>query len=244
MTTPPPGREETLALVVAKAPQPGRVKTRLASTIGSHLAAELAHAMLLDTVDACRTEIGPTGLLCADHDDVQHLRELAGSMTPIVVQEPGDLGAALRTGVRAGCQLAHAVLLVSADIPGPPPNALRAAAAHLRDGADVVVGPGEDGGYWLIGVRQDHPGLFDRIPWSTGDVLAATLEQCRLLSLDARLVDRWRDLDTLADLELLVERRSTLPGRRTAAWLDELHPFSVTEPDTTPTTPTQEVLPR
>ena len=88
-------------------------------------------------------------------------------------------------------------LLVSSDIPGVPAGALHRAVALLGEGVDVVLGPGHDGGYWLIGVREQHPGLFDGIPWSTAAVLEATLARCRELSLDVRLLEPWRDIDTM-----------------------------------------------
>ena len=166
VTTVPPGREEPIVLVVAKAPVPGRAKTRLATTIGPTQAAALAQAMLLDTLDGCRREVRIVGVLCASSDEV------------------GLLG----------------------------------------EGADVVLGPGCDGGYWLIGAREQYPGLFDSIPWSTAGVLEATLARCRELSLDARLLEPWRDIDTMDDVAALGDRLETLPGRRTAAALAGLNP--------------------
>jgi uncharacterized protein len=212
----PPGREEPIALIVAKAPVPGRVKTRLALAVGAPQAAALAQAMLLDTLDGCRREIGNVGILCTCGDELAILAELAGSGTPIVVQEGDGLGDALRTGVRHSLGFGGCALLVSSDIPGVPAGALREAVCLLEEGVDVVLGPGYDGGYWLIGVRELHPGLFEMIPWSTAGVLDATLARCRDLSLNARLLDRWRDIDTRDDVAALVDQIETLPGRRTA----------------------------
>ena len=100
-------------------------------------------------------------------------------------------------------------------------------SALLGEGADVVLGPGHDGGYWLIGAREQHPGLFDGIPWSTAAVLEASLTRCRDLSLEVRLLEPWRDVDTMSDVAALADTLETLPGRRTA---DALGRLAATDP--------------
>jgi len=218
----PPGREEPIVLVVAKAPVPGRAKTRLAASIGSEQAAALGRAMLLDTLEGCRGEVPVVGVLCANDDDVELLAGLAGPGAPVVVQEGAGLSDALQAGVRHCLARGGIALLVSSDIPGVPAGALHRAAALLGEGADVVLGPGHDGGYWLIGVREQHPGLFDRIPWSTAAVLEATLARCAQFALEVRLLEPWRDVDTVSDVAALADALETLPGRRTAEALGRL----------------------
>jgi glycosyltransferase A (GT-A) superfamily protein (DUF2064 family) len=178
--------------------------------------------MLLDTLDGCRREVHTVGVLCAGPDEVGLLAELAGPGAPVVVQEGDGLGNALRTGVRHALGLGGIALLVSSDIPGVPAGALTNAVRLLGEGVDVVLGPGYDGGYWLIGVREHHPELFDDIPWSTAGVLEATLARCHDLSLETRLLDPWRDIDTIDDVVSVTDRIETLPGRRTAEALARL----------------------
>jgi len=222
VTVVPPGREEPIVLVVAKAPVAGRVKTRLAAEIGPDAAAALGRDMLLDTLDGCRREVPVVGVLCAKGDDVEMLAQLAGPGAPVVIQEGAGLSDALQAGVRHCLARGGAALLVSSDIPGVPAGALDRAAALLGEGTDVVLGPGHDGGYWLIGVREQHPGLFDGVPWSTAAVLEVTLARCSDLSLDVRLLEPWRDIDTMTDVAALAEALETLPGRRTADALGRL----------------------
>lgn len=222
MSAVPPGREEPIVLVIAKAPVAGRVKTRLAAAIGPEQAAALACAMLLDTLEGCRREVPLVGVLCANGDDVEMLAELAGPGAPVVAQQGAGLGDALRTGVRHALTRGGIALLVSSDIAGIPTGSLLHAVESLREGTDVVLGPGLDGGYWLIGVREQHPGLFEGIPWSTGQVLDATLARCGELSLKTRLLEPWRDIDTTDDLSALADGLATLPGRRTAEALGRL----------------------
>lgn len=239
VTAGPPGRRASIALVVAKAPAPGRAKTRLAASVGAQAAAALAEALLLDTLDGCRAEADRVGLLCASPDDVAALRDLAGPDAPIVVQDGAGLSAALASGARAGLALARAVLLVSADVPGVPPGALGRAVRLLDGGVDVVLGPGDDGGYWLVALRAEHPGLFDGMAWSTGDVLADTLTRARQLGLAVELVDAWRDVDTAADLAALAAAADALPGRRAAAAIAML--AAADPPTPLDATPSQEV---
>ena len=99
------------------------------------------------------------------------------------------------------------------------------AARHLAGGrSDVVLGPCEDGGYYLIGLAAPQPALFEGIPWSTDAVLALTLEKARRHDLSVHLLPPWFDVDTEADLRRL--RAALAPGndgpRRTAEFLRRL----------------------
>lgn len=224
----PPGREEPFVLVIAKAPVPGRSKTRLAASIGVAPAATLARAMLLDTFEGCRLAFSDVGIVCSEGDDVPLLTELVGPDAPVILQQGIGLSGALTTGVRYGLARRGTALLVSSDIPGVPPGSLEAAATLLDDGIDVVLGPGHDGGYWLLGLRGEHPELFAGIVWSTGSVLETTLARCAVLGLEARLLEPWRDIDTDEDISALREVLDRLPGIRTRTVLANLQSVAST----------------
>ncbi|HEX7124231.1 MAG TPA: DUF2064 domain-containing protein, partial [Thermodesulfobacteriota bacterium] len=87
------------------------------------------------------------------------------------------------------------------------------------DGADLVLGPADDGGYYLIGLRSPQPSLFEGIPWSTGAVLAETRRRAEASGLRTALLPAWFDLDTAADLERLRRSLGGDEGRRTGAFL-------------------------
>jgi uncharacterized protein len=207
-------------LVVAKAPVPGRAKTRLVPPLTIEAAAALQEALLLDTVETCAREIDDVRLLHASADEAAALRCLVPGVA-LERQEGQGLADALRLGVRRHTR-AGAAAFVSSDIPGVPAGSITAAFAALDDGADVVLGPALDGGYWLVAMRANHEAVFRGIPWSTPAVLATTLEQCRASDLRVALVERCRDIDTSADLAALAAGIDRARSRHTAAMLDAL----------------------
>jgi rSAM/selenodomain-associated transferase 1 len=208
-------------LIVAKAPIPGRTKTRLSPPLSADQAASLGRALLLDTLDACRAEEPETALLCVDAEDAAELRSLAGTDTPLEIQKGRGLGDALRLTM-AGRLARGSTALVSSDVPGIPPGALGRTSALLEGGADVVLGPALDGGYWLIAMREFHSEVFREIPWSTPAALGVTLRRCKDLGLSVETLVAWPDVDTTVDLAMLVRQADTLPAPRTRRLVREL----------------------
>jgi uncharacterized protein len=207
--------------VIAKAPAAGRAKTRLTPPLTAAQAAALQQALLLDTLEACRAEVPAVSILHADPDEASELRRLAGPGIDLVLQEGRGLaealGRTLQTHLPAG-----PVAIVSSDIPGVPRGSLARTFEALEQGADVVLGPALDGGYWLIAMRSYHPEPLREIPWSTPAVLAVTLRRCRDAGLRVELLEPWRDLDTMVDLAFAARQADSSPARRTASLLREL----------------------
>jgi uncharacterized protein len=216
---------------MAKAPRPGKVKTRLSPPLTSEQAAALNICFLRDTTE-----------------NIQHVTE-AGSSAGIVVYTPvGDEAAfdgLLPTAFRLlgqrgdgfGERLLHAcedlfacgfsaVCLIDSDSPTLPQEALSQAVSSLgRPGDRVVLGGSDDGGYYLIGMNRLHPRLFEQIDWSTERVFQQTLERASEIGLDVELLPAWYDIDDGATLERL--RRELLGGegagydaRHTRAYLE------------------------
>jgi rSAM/selenodomain-associated transferase 1 len=202
-------------LIVAKAPVPGRAKTRLVPPLTAEQAAALQEALLLDTVEACRAEAPETALLHADPSEAPALAQLVGPDVPLVLQEGRGLGDALRLGMAR--RLADGpTALVSSDIPGLPPGSVTRAFTLLEtEGCDVVLGPALDGGYWLIAMRSPSDAPFDAIPWSTPAACAVTVERCREAGLAVATIETWRDVDTPVDLAFLLRDVDDLPAPRT-----------------------------
>jgi rSAM/selenodomain-associated transferase 1 len=186
------------ALVVAKAPIAGQAKTRLMPPLSAEQGASLQRALLLDTLAACRRETDDVRLLVASADEQSALATLVPG-TPIELQRGEGLADALRHGIddHVGTR---SVAIISSDLPGLPAGSLVSALEALDGGADVVLGPAMDGGYWLVAMRESHEPPFRDIPWSTPAVWAVTLRRCREAGLRVHELASWRDLDTYADL--------------------------------------------
>jgi rSAM/selenodomain-associated transferase 1 len=205
-------------LVVAKAPAPGRSKTRLVPPLTPRQAADLARALLLDTLESCRRQGHPASVLTPP-DQAAAIRRLVGA-APVLAQEGRGLADAVRLAM-ARHLAAGPVAIVSSDIPGLPPRALDAAFGALADGADLVLGPSHDGGYWLIAMRAFHESPFTAIPWSTPACAAVTAQRAEAAGLRVARLELWRDLDTSVDLAALA-RLNRAGAPRTARVVDDL----------------------
>jgi len=184
----------TVALVViAKAPAPGRSKTRLCPPCSPDQAAELASAALADTLAAVAATPARRRLLALDG-------ELDGPASPgvEVISQVGD-----GLGERLGHALLAAggpALVVGMDTPQLTPYLLTQAAARLaRPGVDAVVGPAFDGGYWTIGMRSPDAAAFEGVPMSSSETGAVQVRRLRALGLRVAALAPQRDVDTIAD---------------------------------------------
>lgn len=199
-------------VMFAKAPEPGKVKTRLAASIGDERAAGL-HAAFIADIGATVASVEGRHVLAwsgdPDHPAFAPLRELDYDFMP---QPEGDLGQRLDRAMRREANRADAVVIIGSDSPTLMAEHLEDAFQKLQR-ASVVLGPSFDGGYYLIGVRSQwyldlapddavHP-LFDEVSWSTADVLDQTLRRCRQMSCLCDLTAFWYDVDTIEDLNLL-----------------------------------------
>ncbi|MBX9632623.1 MAG: TIGR04282 family arsenosugar biosynthesis glycosyltransferase [Burkholderiales bacterium] len=195
----------TTILVFAKAPDPGKVKTRLASHIGEGPAAVLAARLALRTLaTACEAGVGDVELWCAP-DTVHPFFDLCRRRHGVAlhVQVGDDLGARMNHALNSALQRTPAAILIGSDIPGLAPTDLRLAAASLAAGDDAVFGPAEDGGYWLIGLSKVDEAIFADMPWGGSNVLSATRERCGALGWSVtEIATRW-DVDRPEDFERL-----------------------------------------
>jgi uncharacterized protein len=187
--------EPVAVAVLAKAPIPGFAKTRLIPVLGARGAAMLQARLVERAVEtACAAAVGPVSLWTAP-DETHPAFQSIGARLAITLarQADGDLGARmLATITRAN----SGVLVIGSDCPALTADHLRAAAEILRNHADVVVIPAEDGGYALIGMRTPEPALFSDMPWSTPGVMDETRRRLRTLGLT------WHEPTTLWDVDL------------------------------------------
>lgn len=211
--------------LVAKAPVPGQVKTRLCPPLTPAEAAAVAAALLADTVDSAVS----TGaeVWCVATGDRRRFAGLLPPGLPLLHQVGDGLGARLANALAALCATgAERVLLVGADCPTVDGAYLDQALAALDD-TDVVVGPAADGGYTLLGARAPHPELFAGVPMGTSGVLAATLDRARGAGLRARVLEVRHDIDTVADLAAAWHSGQLRAAPRTRALISQLTAVSV-----------------
>ena len=214
---------DRLLVIMAKAPRPGAVKTRLAPSLS--LDAVFAfYCCLLDDTLALAHSLGDVevAIMCPE-SDVNELSQFAGNEARVVAQKGEGLAAGL-TSVFAHFTKDHQrrVIAFNSDSPHLPRSVLEDAfetlAAH-----DVVVGPTHDGGYYLVGAKASHPTLFARDGMGTSSALETLLSRTRALELRVGLVDPFYDIDVAEDLTRLAAELRLAPERapRTAVWLKE-----------------------
>jgi rSAM/selenodomain-associated transferase 1 len=191
--------------IMAKAPRAGGVKTRLCPPLLAADAAALYRCFLLDKIAAVRALSGARPVVAYTPDEAQaEFAALAPDFT-LVPQRGPDLGARLQATLAGLLAAGHlGAIAVDSDTPTLPREFLQQAVDCLtHPGPDVVLGPTEDGGYYLIGVRAAHRTLFDGVPWSTSAVLEITLRRAAAAGLKAVCTPAWFDVDTPDDLRRL-----------------------------------------
>lgn len=195
-------------IVFARAPVLGEVKTRLARAVGEEAALALYTAFLDDTC-ALTQGLGARRVLAVAGDAADaHLERLAKSQRlALETQGEGDLGARMQRAIARHLPRGP-VVLIGSDAPTLPRAYLHQALDALME-HDVVIGPSDDGGYYLVGARVEVPELFAGIPWSTPEVLPATL--ARLGGRSHARLPACYDVDTVDDLARLRADLLTLP---------------------------------
>jgi uncharacterized protein len=179
------------------------VKTRLAAETSADWAAEVASALLLDTMERL-ARIDAVRILAYTPTSAQtYFAQIAGDRFRVLPQADGDLGQRM-TSFLAGQLEAGvtAAVVVGADSPTLPLRFILQAFQELES-ADAVIGPTTDGGYYLIGCARRLPPLFEGIAWSTSRVLADTVAALRDPKWRLALLPPWYDVDTLEDWRVL-----------------------------------------
>ena len=190
--------------IMAKQPEPGKVKTRLCPPLSPGQAADLYEAFFLDTVSLV-SGIEHTDLFVAYDPDTARdfFSRRVSAAVKWIRQGRGDLGDRL---VRISHRLSdlgyRKIIILASDTPLLPRDVIRHAITRL-DEIDVVLGPCDDGGYYLIGLRFCAPTLFAGIPWSTSQVLDRTIQRAQEAKMTWELLPPGYDIDTWEDAERL-----------------------------------------
>lgn len=191
-------------LVFAKAPLPGKVKTRLARTMGDERAAELYRRMGEAIIGAVRGGEFETSVVYSPAEDFPAMRAWLGDSLRLIPQAGGDLGQRMNIAITEALETSSGVCLIGTDSPDVN-EALVSEAFEALGETDVVLGPARDGGYYLIALSEPHPELFEGIAWSTDRVLEETLQQASAAGLTVRLLETLADVDERADVPAWLE---------------------------------------
>lgn len=187
----------------AKFWQPGQVKTRLAAEIGSRRAAEIYRTFVATLLRRFSRTGDRRVLVYSPAERAEDFTAAAGPAWNLQPQAAGDLGQRMQCffteSFAAG---ADRVVLIGSDSPDLPPEYVDRAFAALHS-RPVVLGPSWDGGYYLIGLRGILPQVFDRIPWSSGEVWQQTVQRLSELNCPFAELPPWYDVDDAADLRRL-----------------------------------------
>ena len=202
----------TALVIFAKAPIPGKVKTRLCPPLTPDEAATLHGSFVLDMLERSKTAVVKLKLpfdrylACAPSSTLVFFKIMEERQGVKLIDQVGDdLGARMSQTCETMFARGYTrILIVGTDVPSLPLDHYRQALALLETN-DLVLGPALDGGYYLIGLKRMAPDLFVGIPWSTERVLGLTKEKATNLGLKTALLPPWRDVDRIEDLQALIE---------------------------------------
>lgn len=212
--------ENRVLVIMAKAPRPGMVKTRLAQSLPAQAVTALSRCFLEDTIGLAKSLSGVRVAVMCPESHKDELTHLLGSTVDVVAQKGEGLAAGL-TSVFAHFAVSkqQRVIAFNSDSPHLPPSVLERAFQTLA-ARDVVVGPTHDGGYYLVGTKSSHPTLFDGDGMGTGSALDRLLARTTALGLSTGLTEPFYDIDVADDLIRLGRELRLAPEKapRTAAW--------------------------
>ena len=216
------GKDRVL-VIMAKAPKPGAVKTRLTPSLSPEAVIDFYCCLLDDTLTLARSLSDVEVAIMCPESDVNELALLANNAANVVAQKGEGLAAGL-TSVFAHFAEDHQrrIIAFNSDSPHLPPSILEQAFETLTV-HDVVVGPTHDGGYYLVGATASHPTLFANDGMGTTTALEGLLSRARALALNVSLADPFWDIDVADDLARIAAELRAAPARapRTAQWLKD-----------------------
>ena len=191
--------------IMAKAPRAGEVKTRLCPPLSLVDAAELYRRLLLDKIEQVRSLRTASLAIAYTPDEARAFFEEVAPGFVLVPQRGADLGDRLANSLGELLDTGHrGALAIDSDTPTLPLEFLQQALDLIvTPEIDVVLGPTEDGGYYLIGLRAVHRELFEAMAWSTQQVLPETIRRADAKGLRVACLPPWYDIDTPDDLARL-----------------------------------------
>ncbi len=213
---------DRVLVIMAKAPKPGTVKTRLTPNLPIQAATAFYRCLLGDTLALAQSVGDVEVAIMCPHSDVDELAQFTGGEANIVAQNGEGLAAGLTSVFAHFANDRRRIIAFNSDSPHLPGSVLEDAFEMLAV-HDVVVGPTHDGGYYLVGAKTSHPALFAGDGMGTSSALERLLSRAQALELSVGFVELFYDVDVADDLTRLAEelRRAPVRAPRTAQWLKE-----------------------
>jgi rSAM/selenodomain-associated transferase 1 len=196
---------ENALVIMVKAPVPGEVKTRLASTLSPEGAAELSHCFFLDVVELAQSVSGCEVVVAYSPEDALDFFSVESlKVVKCISQGMGDLGQRMRRIFETLSDSGYAkVVLIGADLPTIPLSSLQEAFSSLKN-HPVILGPSLDGGYYLLGLQDMIPEIFEGIDWGTDQVLSQSVERLSEKNIQPKRLPSWYDVDEPEELNFLI----------------------------------------
>jgi rSAM/selenodomain-associated transferase 1 len=210
-------------VIMAKAPKPGMVKTRLTQSLPLPAVTALYRCLLEDTLALAKSLTHAQVAVMCPEPDQEELAQLVGNTVQVVAQKGQGLAAGLTSVFRHFTVASHQrVVAFNSDSPHLAPSVLESAFEILAT-QDVVIGPTHDGGYYLVGAKAAHPALFEADGMGTGSAFDRLLGRTKALELSTGFTEPFYDIDVANDLMRLARELQLAPAKapRTASWFAE-----------------------
>jgi len=212
-------------VVMAKVPQAGKVKTRLEPFLSGEQASALAACFLQDTISNVKQVTGNLIVAFTPADGRETLESVLPKDLLLIEQRGRDLSEKLASAVEdAENRNFNPVIVIGADSPTLPPEFIETAIESFKSNeTDIALGATGDGGFYLVGLRQNHAGLFENVAWSSDLVFGQMTRNAERLGLRLSKLESWYDVDTPDDLfylrnELLADENGRQSAPKTYEW--------------------------
>jgi rSAM/selenodomain-associated transferase 1 len=205
----PPEKKDIAIIVFTRFPVEGKVKTRLAKNTGNKFAVSFFRACAEHTFKEL-IKIKETGsdlfLFCSEENEIEQVKQWTGNNFDYYSQQGSDLGLRMYNAFDSVFKKSYKkVIIIGTDAPDVNMNIIQSAISVL-DNYSVVIGPANDGGYYLLGIKSKLIDLFSGIEWSTDSVFDTTIEKLNNSKIKYFMLDELTDIDTLEDLQYWLKR--------------------------------------
>jgi rSAM/selenodomain-associated transferase 1 len=204
---------DSCIILFTKAPEPGLVKTRLISALGRNNAAAIYRQFLDQTLETLhRSALAPMAIYCSPsthHPWFQFVKNQYG--VTLYEQQPGDLGQRMDTAISTVLEDTESCVLIGGDCPTLLAGDIDEALAALANGCEIVLGPAQDGGYYLLGARHVISPYLENIDWGSASVFAETSQRLDRDCVKWHCLTMRADIDTIEDYENYIANKNNAP---------------------------------